>query len=472
MIGIVAYGAYIPILRLSRDEIAKAWGRYPLQGERSVANNDEDTVTMAVEAAFDCLGDIKREEVDGLFFASTTAPYREKQSACLVGTVVDLKQDMFTVDYANSLRAGCDAMKMAFHMVKSGVARNVLVTASECRLGYPRSDFEQNFGDGAGAVVIGESKVIAKIESTYCNTNEMVDVWRKADDTFVQSWEGRWVLEQGYIAMMEKAVRGIMERSNLEAKDIQKVILPAPDARTHKRLSNRLGFSDLQIQDPLITSLGYCGNAQPLLMLSCAFEEAKPGDKILLASYGDGADAFLFEVTEEIQRFKMRRAVSGFLSSKLMIPSYERYLSFRGLLETEPGEPSRLLPSATVSWRDRESVLRFHGSRCRQCGLLTYPLQRICYSCKSKDDYREERLSGRRGKVFTFSLDNLAGRKDDPTVVQTVVELDEEDTRVYCMMTDCVPSQVKIGIPVEFTFRRLYEGAGFYNYFWKCRQVR
>lgn len=472
MTGIVSYGAYIPILRLSRDEIGKAWGRYSLSGERSVANNDEDTVTMAVEAAFDCLKGVNREVIDGVFFASTTPPYREKQSACLIGTVVDLEQDILTVDYANSLRSGTNAMKLAYHMVKSGGARNVLVTASESRLGYPRSDLEQTFGDGAGAIVIGESKVIAEILDTYSTSNEIVDVWRKTGDKFVQSWEGRWVLEKGYAAMMEKAVRGVMERSNLKAKDVQKVLLPAPDVRIHKRLSSRLGFSEDQVQDPLITSLGNCGNAQPLLMLSSAFEEAKPCDRILLAAYGDGADAFLFEVTDEIRNLPKRRAVRGFLSSKIMIPSYERYLSYRGLLETEPGEPFRLLPSATVSWRDRKSVLRFHGSRCRKCGLLTYPLQRICFSCRSKDEYKGERLSERTGKIFTYSLDSLAGRSDDPTVVQAVVELDGEDARVYCMATDCAPSEVRIGMPMEFTFRRLYEGAGFYNYFWKCRKIR
>ena len=157
-------------------------------------------------------------------------------------------------------------------------------------------------------------------------------------------------------------------------------------------------------------------------MLANALEKAHTGDKVLLAAYGDGADAFIFEVTEEIERLPERRSVTGFLSSKAMLPSYERYLSYRGLVETEKGEPFRLLPSATVSWRDRDSILRCYGSRCRQCGLLTYPLQRICYACKSKDNFDQVRLSERKGRVFTYSLDNLAGRSDDPTIVQTVVD--------------------------------------------------
>jgi len=84
MIGIVSYGAYVPTFRLSRDLMAKAWLRGSIGGERSVANNDEDSATMAVEAAFDCLQGKDRGGVTGVFFASTTAPYREKEISSLV----------------------------------------------------------------------------------------------------------------------------------------------------------------------------------------------------------------------------------------------------------------------------------------------------------------------------------------------------------------------------------------------------
>ena len=79
MIGITAYGAYIPAFRLSRDMMAKAWGRGSIGGERSVANNDEDNATMAVEASFDCLQGKDRKDIGELFFASTSAPYRKER---------------------------------------------------------------------------------------------------------------------------------------------------------------------------------------------------------------------------------------------------------------------------------------------------------------------------------------------------------------------------------------------------------
>ncbi|MBE0481598.1 MAG: hydroxymethylglutaryl-CoA synthase family protein, partial [Dehalococcoidia bacterium] len=131
MAGITAYGAYVPVWRLSREAISRAWGVASAGGERSVAGFDEDSITMSVEAAVDCLRGIKREEVDGLFFASTTSPYREKQGAALIAAAADLRTDIITSDFANSLRSGTLALRSALDTVKSGTASSVLVTAAD-----------------------------------------------------------------------------------------------------------------------------------------------------------------------------------------------------------------------------------------------------------------------------------------------------------------------------------------------------
>jgi hydroxymethylglutaryl-CoA synthase len=300
MIGITAYGAYIPAFRLSRDLMAKAWGRGSIGGERSVANNDEDSATMAVEAVFDCLRDGKRDDLGGLFFASTTAPYREKEISSLVATTADFPTEILTADFANSLRAGAAALRSALDAVSSGSAKNLMVVAADCRLGYPQSESEQAFGDGAAALSIGSSGVIATLEGHYAISNEMMDVWRNADDSFVRSWESRWVLGEGYSNLMEQALSGLMKKKGLDAKRVSRFAFPAPDARTHRRLAQTLGFDlKTQVIDSLLGQVGDCGAAHPLMLLVSALEAAKPGDTILLGAYGNGAEAFLFEVTGE-----------------------------------------------------------------------------------------------------------------------------------------------------------------------------
>jgi uncharacterized OB-fold protein len=350
-----------------------------------------------------------------------------------------------------------------------------VVTASDIRIGYPRSNFEQTFGDAAAAVLIGNSdKPAVTVEAGYSVSNELYDAWRLDKDIYVQSWEDRFVIEHGYIANMEKAVSELLRKKALSTSDIAKAVLYAPTARAQQGLARRLGLdAKTQLQDLLINDVGITGCAHVLLMLVAALEEAKTGDRILVASYGSGCDAFLLRVTDEIEKVRGgRRGVKGHLSSRKPLPSYAKYLSYRGLLEPQPGEPFRLFPAATTSWRERKWAIRMHASKCSKCGTITFPIERICYGCRSKDDFEEVRLSDKRGRVFTFTLDNLAVRSDDPTVPQIGVEFDYENTRAYLPMTDCDPGEVKVDMPVEMAFRRLYEGAGMYNYFWKCRPIR
>jgi 3-hydroxy-3-methylglutaryl CoA synthase/uncharacterized OB-fold protein len=475
MAGIISYGAYIPLWRLSRDAIAAAWQSASTGGERSVANNDEDTITMATEAAIDCLAGWQREKVDGLYFASTTSPYKEKECSTLVAMAADLRPEIITADFGNSLRAGTEAFRAALDAVISGSASQVLVTASDCRTGYPRSNFEQVFGDAAAALLIGNTgRPAVMVEGSYSLSNELYDVWRLDKDTYVQSWEDRFVIEHGYTENMEKAISALLRKKALSVKDITKAVLYAPTSRAQQGLARRLGFDvKTQLQALFISNVGISGCAHVLLMLVAALEEAKAGDKILVASYGSGCDAFLLGVTEEIGRLNgNRRGVKGHLDSKRPLCSYARYLSYRGLLEPQPGEPFRLFPAATTSWRERNWAIRMHGSKCKNCGTVTFPIERVCYNCRSKDNFEEVRLSDRKARVFTFTLDNLAGRSDDPTIPQIGVEFDYESARAYLPMTDCDPGEVKVDMPVEMTFRRLYEGAGMYNYFWKCRPIR
>jgi hydroxymethylglutaryl-CoA synthase len=471
-VGLISCGAYIPTYRLDRKVAAQAWARPAIGGERAVANNDEDSLTMAREAARNCLrkAAVGAGSLDGLLFASTTAPYAEKMSASLIATVLDMRRDIATADYAQSLRAGMGALKSALDAVKSGSAKTMLVAAADTRLAYPKSDMEQDFGDAAAAALVGSGKenLLAVFEGSYSLCNEIMDVWRNPDDRYVKTWENRFIMTEGYTKLMGRVISGIMKKYNLKVEDIQKVIIPSPDGRSYRAVAQKAGFdAKTQVQDPHMADIGFCGAAEPLLLLAAALEEAKPGELILVTSYADGADAMLFRVKDKALP-AAGRTVKKMLADKIMITSYSRFLSYKGILEANPGEPFRLFPSASVTWREQNSIISLHGSQCKNCGHVIYPVQRICENCHSKDDYEEVRIAEMKGKVFTFTRDYLAGRSDDPIICQTVVEL-ENGMRFYGLMTDCDPETVDVDMPVELTFRRIYEGAGFHNYYWKCR---
>lgn len=470
MIGIKSYGAYIPVYRLSESELARAWGGRGGRGEVAVANYDEDSITMAVEAAIDCLNGTDRDIAEGLYFASTTPPYSEKMSASIVAAATDLRDDVFTLDIGNSLRCGTSAIKAAHDAIKSGSAKNILVTAADCRLAPPASEFEPVFGDGAAAFLIGGEDVAVAIEESHSISSDFLDVWKRAEDPYIRTWEDRFILQYGYSEKLGIAVSALLKKTGLSAKDFAKVVYYAPNARSHQRMIRQLNIETEQVQAPMFDSIGNTGAAFAPMMLVAALEEAKPGDRILWANYGDGADAFILHVTDQIEKVRDRRGIKRHLESKMTIPNYEKYIRFRNLMQGEADRRPQYISSLPMIWRDRKQVMPLHGGRCHNCGNIQFPIQRVCAYCQAKDDYEEVRLADKKATVFTFSMDERAVEVDPPRV-WAINDLDGGG-RIYCTMTDRDTEQVEIGMQVEMTFRKIHEGAGLHNYFWKCRPIR
>jgi 3-hydroxy-3-methylglutaryl CoA synthase len=231
MAGIVAYGAYVPLFRLG-----KGTAGWEAPTERAIANFDEDSVTMAVASLRDALAGMDPETIDALYFASTTQPYAEKQSATTVAWGANLRTDIFTVDCTDSLRAGTNALRLALDSVRAGSAKRVAVVASDARLAQPRSAFERTFGDGAAAVVIGEDDPIATIEGHLSLSHEIMDTWRSADEAMVRAWEDRFRLEKGFLEPLRESVSKAVEKFGRPLNEYAKVIVSAPDARARRVL--------------------------------------------------------------------------------------------------------------------------------------------------------------------------------------------------------------------------------------------
>jgi 3-hydroxy-3-methylglutaryl CoA synthase len=472
MVGIVSAGAYIPIYRLNRDEIARMWGGRSAGGAKAVAGYDEDTITMAVAATLDCL---KRGEtgVDGLSLATTTAPYKEKLSAAIIASVADLPAECHTADFADSLRATTVALKSAIDAVKAGSARNVLVTASDCRMGAAKGALEQALGDGAAALMIGSEKVIAEVEGSYSIFNDFTDQWRTAEDTFIRSAEGRFIDEVGYLPTMQSAITGLMNKYKLKPGDFSRVVYYASDARQHAALARRLKLDKAQVQDPLYNDIGNTGTAAVLLMLAAVLEKAKPGDRILLAGYGDGADAFVLRVTDEITRIQKKPLLGNKLAGKTAM-NYGQYLSWRNLIPVEASTlPERAALSLPSRWRERRAISALYGAKCRKCGTPQISqigqTARVCVNCQAKDDFEPYKFSDKKGRLFSYAIDQLQPTLNPPGV-NGVIDFDGGG-RLICELTDCEVDKVKIGMPVEMTYRKMFYSRGIHNYFWKAKPV-
>jgi 3-hydroxy-3-methylglutaryl CoA synthase len=435
-----------------------------------VAYFDEDSVTMAVAAGMDCLRGIDLSSIGGVFFASTSYPYQEKQAASLIAKALDLPRDILTADFGSCLRAGTTALRAAKDAVAAKSAANVLVVVGDCRTGAPRTPLERNFGDGAAAFLISEQDVAVDIEGHQTITEEIIDVWRQEGEPYVKSWEDRFVVEHGYRSSIVEAIRKLLEKTGRAADQIDKAVFYGPDARSHASVARDLGLDKDRVQDPLFGRLGNCGAAFAPLLLVAALEVAKSGDQILLAGYGDGADAYLLRVTDGLKKLNDRRGVRWHLERRAELGDYDKYLGFRNLQPSSADRKAGAGVSATVHFRDRDEDISLHGHRCRRCGTMQFPFQRVCYACYARDDFEQVRLADRTAKVLSHTFDFFAGSPDPPLIV-TMVEA-EGGARLYLQMTDASPREVKLDLPVEFTFRKIHEYGGTPNYFWKCTPIR
>ncbi|MCP4764369.1 MAG: hydroxymethylglutaryl-CoA synthase family protein [archaeon] len=472
-IGIIRYGAYLPKYILERKQIAEAWDFPSIPGGIAVGNNDEDTITMAVEAGLDCLGEIDPSSIDGLFFASTTSPYVEKKSASFIANVLDFRSNIIAMDICNSTGAASNAIARAYEAIKAGSAKKILVLGSDMQTPMPESMYEYQYGSGAAAVLIGEgSEVVLTIEGYTSTSDNVIGPWKRANDKFIHQFQTKHEGRYGYASNMIKAFKNLLNMLEIDPKSVKKAALYAPDPRKGSAIGQKIGFTAKSIEGSPFLDFGNTGNAFALMTLILAVRRAKTDSLIAFGNYGDGADAFIFKVVDKTALKNLHRTcrgVTGNQNSMLNI-SYPSYLSKKKLLETTRFTRKS---SPVWAWRDEKFLLRLFGAKCKSCGAVQYPIPRVCIECSTKDQLEDIKLK-KIGTIFTFTLDHLqGGNYFDTPVPRCVIDLDGGG-RILCDMTDVEnpTEEVKIGMKVELTFRWMHPGADFHNYYWKCRPIR
>ncbi|HEY33586.1 MAG TPA: 3-hydroxy-3-methylglutaryl CoA synthase [Dehalococcoidia bacterium] len=474
MAGIKSYGAYIPYYRMPRSVISAAWGRGGGRGELAIAGYDEDAVSMSVSAGIDCLKGTDPQAVDAVYLATTTPPYLERLGSNIVSNALDFRRDVRNADFGNSLRAGVSALMAAVDAVNAGSLGNILVTASDLRMGTPGGEHEQALGDGAAAFLVGNDAVAVEIEGSVTYSDDLADYWRMDGDEFIRSWEDRFGRDAGYSQIPAEVVKKLMEKLNLTPQDISKACIAGANARAQGGLARRMGFAPEQVQDPLLDNVGNTGVAQPLMMLISALEDAKPGERFLMVSWGTGCDAVVLKITDQIEKIKDRRAIKRHLAIKGTLDNYGKYMRWRDIVPTQVRARGGI--SMSAEWRERKLGLALYGVKCRNCGTVQLYMRgssmraHVCLECQAKDNFEPYRFSDKTGKVVTFSHDFLGGGINPP-MTRAVVNF-EGGGRGLFDLVDRDPEECKVGMDVEMTFRMTRTADNAKSYFWKIKPVR
>ncbi|MGQ9749754.1 OB-fold domain-containing protein [Desulfosoma sp.] len=478
MVGILAYGAYLPRYRLERKVAAKAmawmqpapWGL--AGGEKTVAGADEDAITLAVAAARNACRFRSDAAVEALFAASTTFPYAERQNAAIVREALSLSEESAAVDVTGSTRAGTAAILAAAAQVVSGASKRAVVVAADTRRAKMGSAEELLFGDGAAAMVLGSEGVLAELVGTFSLSADFPAPLRETEKKLGRSWEERWMRDEGYVSLIPKAIKGYLAQEKITADLFSAVIYPCPYPREHGVISAKLGLSADKVADPLAATVGDTGAAHPLLMLCHVLESAFPGDHILVVGYGSGVDVLHFRVTEAAASFHPAWTVEALLARKASLAPYEKAVAFRELAPVETGLRGEFQAETplSVQWRYRRAILGLEGSRCRRCGTPQFPPQRICAisECQAVDEMEPYLFSDKTARIFSYTGDNLAFSLDPPQIYG-IVDF-KGGGRMMLDFTDCSLESLSVDQPVELHLRRKYHDAqrGVHTYFWKA----
>lgn len=477
-VGICGYGAFIPWRRLSRAAVvdANAWFAPELKarrsGHRSMANWDEDSITMAVAAARDLLGDsIDRKTISQLWLASTTLPFADRLNAGVAAAALNLEEEIAALDVTGAQTSTLAALSqcLASASAKGG---NVLLTAADNRVTRAASVQELVYGDGAAAIMLGSGDVLAELVSEASLTVDFVDHFRQSNRDVDYQWEERWIRDEGIAKLMPKVIQRSLQGTGLNAADIDHFIFPSVFAKVDAQIARQCGIRSEAVAGNLAETVGDTGSAHALLMLAHVLENARPGQIIMLTQFGFGAHALVFRVTDAIAGFSPKRGVTGWLNRRVEEKNYTRFLAYKNQLVLERGMRGEQdkKTALTTAYRYRHAILGLIAGRCSKTGDVHFPPSRLSYSRDGAalDTQEPYPLADKKGRVLSWSAESLSSYMAPPHQYGQVDFIG--GGRLLSEFTDVEKGDIETGCEVEMVFRikDVDESRGFKRYFWKA----
>lgn len=342
-IGIVSYGAYVPKYRIKTEEIARVWRddadsikKGLMVYEKSVPDVDEDTATIAVEAARYALARsaVSPSRIGAVYTGSESHPYAVKPTSTIVAQAIGATPKMTAADFEFACKAGTAAIQACMGLVGSGMIDLGLAIGADVSQGAPSDALEYTAAAGGVAYLIGgkESEIAAVIEDTYSFTTDTPDFWRREGMPYPEHG-GRFTGEPGYFKHVLNGARGLMEKLGTKPEDYDYAVFHQPNGKFPRKAAKMLGFTEAQINPGLVVpKIGNTYSGCCMMGLAATLDQAKPGDRIFVTAFGSGAgsDAFSIRVTDKIEEIRGRAPTFPELIKDPIYIDYARYARHKG----------------------------------------------------------------------------------------------------------------------------------------------
>jgi hydroxymethylglutaryl-CoA synthase len=340
-VGIWGHGAYVPRFRIRNDDVMEVWrprgSANPPVSQKSVLGHDEDTITMAIEAARNAVrcSKVGIASVGGLWVGTESKPYAVKPCATLVAAALGANRELIATDVEFACKAGSIAMQAAAAGVGSGMMESAIAIGVDAAQARPGDVLEYTAGCGAAAMVIGPAEgAIAVIEESVSYGSNTPDFYRREGAAYPQHG-GRFTEEPGYFHHTLAASRLMLEKLGAKPADFAYAVFHQPIPKLVERAAKSLGFTAAQVEKGMcVYQIGNAYAGSSMLGLAAVLDVAKPGERIFYCSYGSGAgsDAFVFTVTDRIEQRRDRVTVERYLGRTSYLAGYGQYLRLTGAI--------------------------------------------------------------------------------------------------------------------------------------------
>ncbi len=336
-VGLVGYGAYVPRYRLPGSEVDRIWtdgqGGSPIK-EKAVPGPDEDTATMSIEAARNALAraDLDPASIRAVWVGSESHPYAVKPTSTIVAEAIGAVPATQAADWEFACKAGTEALQAAMAFVGSGMADYALAIGMDTAQGRPGDALEYTAGAGGAAYIVGPAEnALAIVEGSFSYVTDTPDFFRRPYQHYPQHGS-RFTGDPAYFKHVLAAARQLMELLGSRPEEYAAAVFHQPNPKFPERAAKVLGFRPEQTQAGLLCPVvgnTYAGSS--MLGLTAILDEAQPGDRVLLVSFGSGAgsDAISLRVTDRIEECRDRAPRTGVYVERRKQIDYGTYVRYR-----------------------------------------------------------------------------------------------------------------------------------------------
>jgi hydroxymethylglutaryl-CoA synthase len=336
-VGIIGYGAYLPRYRLPGSEVDRVWkdsqGGSPVR-EKSVPGPDEDTATMSIEAARNALAraGIDPSQIRAVWVGSESHPYAVKPTSTIVAEAIGAVPATQAADWEFACKAGTEAFQAAMALVGSGMANYAMVIGMDTAQGRPGDALEYTAGAGGAAYIVGPAEeALAIIEGSFSYVTDTPDFFRRPYQHYPQH-ASRFTGDPAYFRHVVASARQLMEALGTTPQDYAAAVFHQPNPKFPERAARILGFTPDQTKEGLLCPMvgnTYAGSS--MLGLTATLDKAKPGDRVLLVSFGSGAgsDAVSMQVADRIEERRNRAPLTEVYVERRKEIDYGTYVRYR-----------------------------------------------------------------------------------------------------------------------------------------------